>query len=215
VNNKLNLATKPFTNRTLPWLLTGLMLLVSLIATAVIVRSTRLANAEAASIQNDVRKFRQEEEGLRLEADKVKESLSPEQLSTLKAAHELVDRKHFSWSRLLMDLEEALPGNVRVTRITVRDVAVRGSQTVAELDLAVVSKSSETITNMIASMDRVGIFRADIVAQNLLKGRGETGTEYELNVIYSPRAGTPAIESQPASLAHAASEPSVSGGETK
>ena len=30
------------------------------------------------------------------------------------AAHEIVDRKNFSWSRLLADLESTLSGNVRV-----------------------------------------------------------------------------------------------------
>ena len=55
----------------------------------------------------------------------------------------LVDRKRFSWSRLFADLESALPGNVRVTRISVRDVAARGEQTLAELDLTVVSKTPD------------------------------------------------------------------------
>ena len=43
---------------------------------------------------------------------------------------------------------------------------------------------------MIGEMDRVGIFQAELRAQNLQKGRGESGTEYELYVIYRPRAGT-------------------------
>ncbi|HEY7783950.1 MAG TPA: hypothetical protein VIB00_04450 [Pyrinomonadaceae bacterium] len=215
MNNKLNLASKPFTNRTLPWVVTGVLLFFSLIAFAGIIRATRQANTEAAVIENEVRRLRQEEEGLRKEADKVKQSLSSDQLKTLKAAHELVDRKQFSWSRLFVDLESALPGNVRVTRISVRDVAMRDTQTVAELDLAVVSKSSETITNMISNMDRGGVFRAYIAAQNLQKGRGETGTEYELHVIYSPRAGAPTVESQAANLAQAGTQPETSEGGPK
>jgi hypothetical protein len=42
---------------------------------------------------------------------------------------------------------------------------------------------------MIADMDRDGIFRAELRAQNLQKGRGESGTEYELFVVYRPRPG--------------------------
>ena len=45
------------------------------------------------------------------------------------------------------------------------------------------------ITEMIRDMDRSGMFKADLRAQNLQKGRGESGTEYELAVVYKPRAG--------------------------
>jgi Tfp pilus assembly protein PilN len=201
VNTKLNLANKPFTNRTLPWLVTALILFLSLIAFVVIVRSTGKANAETAVLQQEIRVMRQEEEGLRKQADAVKNSLTAEQLLTLKAAHGLVDRKHFSWSRLLVDLESVLPGTVRVTRISVRDVAANGQQTVAELELVVVAKTPDTITNMIADMDRAGVFQAEMRSQNLQKGRGETGTEYELLVLYSPRPGSPVAESQSSSVA--------------
>ncbi len=145
--------------------------------------------------------MRQEEEGLRKQADAVKNSLTAEQLLTLKAAHGLVDRKHFSWSRLLVDLEAVLPGTVRVTRISVRDVTANGQQMLAELELVVVAKTPDTITNMIADMDRAGVFQAELRSQNLQKGRGETGTEYELLVFYSPRAGSPVAESQSSSIA--------------
>jgi Tfp pilus assembly protein PilN len=201
VNTKLNLASKPFTNRTLPWLVTALIVFLSLIAFVVIVRSTGKANAETAVLQQEIRVMRQEEEGLRKQADAVKNSLTAEQLLTLKAAHGLVDRKHFLWSRLLVDLESVLPGTVRVTRISVRDVTANGQQTVAELELVVVAKAPDTITNMIADMDRAGVFQAEMRSQNLQKGRGETGTEYELLVLYSPRPGSPVAESQSSSVA--------------
>jgi hypothetical protein len=57
------------------------------------------------------------------------------------------------------------------------------------LDLVVFSKSYGTIDEMIHAMDQQGIFRANLTSQNLQKGRGESGTEYELKVVYRPRAG--------------------------
>lgn len=122
-------------------------------------------------------------------AQQVKDSLTPEQQQSLRAAHELVDRKAFSWSRLLADLESSLPGTVRVSRIAVRNVSTQGDQTIAELELAVFAKSPTTITDMISSMDRAGTFQAELLSQNLQKGRGESGTEYELLVVYRPRPG--------------------------
>lgn len=212
MNNKLNLASKPFTNRSLPWTITAVVLLVSLVAFILIIRATGRANTETAALQSEIRKLRQEEEGLRKQAGEVKESLTADQQSSLKAAHELVDRKEFSWTRLFNDLEAALPGTVRVTRITVREVAARGEQTVAELELAVVANAASTVTNMIADMDRAGVFQAELRSQNLQKGRGEKGTEFELLVIYRPRAGAPLGETLSSNLALAENTPSSNGG---
>jgi Tfp pilus assembly protein PilN len=188
---KLNLASKPFSNRSLPWVVTAVIITVSLASLVFIVRSTRLANAQANSIQNDINNLSRQEHDLRQQAQAVKNSLTAEQLQTLSAAHTLVDRKHFSWSRLFADLESALPGNVRVKRIAVRGIATRGDETLAELELTVVSKSPDTVTQMIAEMDRAGVFHAELRLQNLQRGRGEIGSEYELYVVYRPRAGSP------------------------
>ena len=187
----LNLASKPFSNRALPWIASALVIFVSLLALVLIVRSTRNANAQAAAVQNDINTLGQQEQALRQQVEAVRNSLTPEQLNNLTAAHALVDRKQFSWSRLFADLEAALPGNVRVKRIAVRKVVVRDDQTLAELELAVIAKSPATVTDMIAQMDRAGIFQAELRSQNLQRGRGESGAEYELYVVYRPRAGAP------------------------
>jgi Tfp pilus assembly protein PilN len=197
---KLNLASKPFNNRALPWAVTTVVILVSFVSLIFIVRGTRQAQAQAYSIQNDVNSMGQQAQTLRQQAQAVKNSLTPEQLQTLDAAHALVNRKHFSWSRLFADLESALPGSVRVKRIAVRGVSTRGEQTLAELELAVVAKSPATVTAMIAEMDRAGIFHTELRSQNLQRGRGETGAEYELFVVYQPRAGSP-IDTPPVASA--------------
>jgi len=188
---RLNLASKPFSNHSLPWVLTTVILLVSVISLIFIFRVTRQANAQAAIVQADINNLNREERELKERAQAIKNSLSTDQLQTLAAAHTLIDRKHFSWSRLLSDLESALPGPVRVKSIVVRNVATRGDETLAELELTVVAKSPTTITDMIAEMDRNGIFQAQLRSQNLQRGRGETGAEYELAVTYRPHAGAP------------------------
>ena len=188
---KLNLASKPFSNRALPWAVTTVVIFFSLISLAFIVRATARANAQSYAVQNDINSLAQQEQNLRQQIQAVKNSLTSEQLQTLAAAHTLVDRKRFSWSRLLADLELALPGNVRVKRIAVSGVATRGDETLAELELTVIAKTPATVTDMIAEMDRAGIFHAELRSQNLQRGRGESGAEYELYVVYRPRAGSP------------------------
>lgn len=187
----LNLASQPFRNRAFPWTVTGVIAIVSLIAVILIVSRTNETNRKAAVVAGDVNNLRSQADALKKSAEDVRAALTPEQRQLRDAAEVLVERKHFSWSRLFADLESSLPGTVRVTRISVRDVASHGGQTSAELELSVVSRNPNDVTNMISDMSRTGIFEANLLAQNLQKGRNETGTESTLRVIYRPAAGVP------------------------
>jgi len=188
---KLNLATKPFSNRSLPWVVTAVVMVVSVLFLFVILRSARQTSGRADAIQVEINSLNAQEHALRQKAEAVRSSLTADQLQALSAAHTLVDRKQFSWSRLFVDLEAALPGVVRVKRIAVRGVATRGDQTFADLELTVVAKTPSIVTDMIAQMDQDGVFHAELRSQTLQRGRGETGAEYELAVNYKPRAGAP------------------------
>ena len=188
MNNSLNLASKPFSNRILPWALTALVLFVSLIGLVFVVRLTTTTAAEANRVEAEINQLKQQEQTLLNAAKQVQNSLSTDQQQAVPAAHQLVDRKGFSWSRLLADLEDSLPDKVKVSRIAVREVNKQGDQTIAQLDLAVFAKDAATISDMISAMHQEGIFEAEIRNQNLQKGRGEAGTEYELYVVYRSRS---------------------------
>jgi len=189
VNSNLNLASKPFSNRLLPWALTAVILFVSVIGLLVVVRLTTVARSEGDKTQVEINSLRQQEQALLKKADEIKSMLSPEQQQAVPAAHQLVDRRRFLWSKLLVDLEASLPADVRVSRIAVRDVSTQGDQMVAELELGVFAKKPEMVNEMISSMYHEGIFQPEMRAQTLQKGRGESGTEYELLVVYRPRSG--------------------------
>lgn len=189
MKHDLNLASKPFSNRSLPWALTAMLLLFSMIGLVVVVRLTTIARKQARAAEAEINVLRQQEHALLQTAEQVKNSLTPDQQQALPAAHQLVDRKGFSWSRLLADLESSLPANVKVSRIAVRDVTTQGNQTIAELDLAVFAEKPATVSEMIVAMHNEGIFQPELRAQSLQKGRGESGTEYELYVIYRARPG--------------------------
>jgi len=188
---KLNLASNPFRNRALPWTVTAVITLASIVALIVIARSTVQTNAQAQAAQRDVADLQKKTAGLNQRAEEIKTAMTPEQQRNLKSAHTLVDRKRFSWSQLFADLEAALPGTVRVARIAVKEVRAQDNRTVANLDLTVVSKNPATITQLIEDMERQGIFHADLVSQNAKRGKGESGDEYEMNVYYVPRVGVP------------------------
>jgi len=204
VQNKLNLASKPFTNRSLPWEIAIVLLVFALGAMVVIVRATAEANAKALEVQRQIDTLKRQEQDILKQEDDVKRSLTNDQLQSLKSAHELVNRKRFAWSRLFADLEAVLPGDVRVARIAVHEVRMQGGNTIADLELSVVSKDYSNVTDMMKTMDQQGIFHAEMVNQNLQKGKEEGGSEYELKVDYRPRG----VYITPAQTARAALDPS-------
>lgn len=186
---KLNLSSTPFRNRALPWTVTAIVTLFSVIALVFIAKWTFDTNAQAQAAGRDVAQLRQQADALNKRAEEIRSTLTPEQQRALKSAHTLVDRKQFSWSRLFADLESALPSSVRVTRITVKGVRTQDARIVTNLELVVASKNAMTVTQMIEDMERQGIFHAELVSQDAERGRGESGQEYQMNVFYAPRAG--------------------------
>ena len=184
MNNSLNLASRPFSNRILPWALTAIILFVSLIGLIFVVKLTTNAKNEAGVLDAEINQLKQREHAALESAKQLQQELSADQKEALPAAHSLVDRKAFSWSRLLADLEGSLPAKVKVTRIAVREVSRQADQTVAQLDMSVFSQDPAVVNAMISSMQAEGIFQAQILNQSLQKGRGEPGTEYDLFVVY-------------------------------
>ena len=199
MTTRLNLSSRPFRNRGLPWTVTAIVTLASVVALIFIARSTFQTNAQAQAAQNEVADLRRRTDALKHQAEAIKIALTPKQQRALKSAHSLVDRKRFSWSRLFADLESVLPGNIRVERIAVKEVGTSDDRTVASLDLTVVSKNPANVTQMMDEMQRGGVFQAELVSQNLQRGRDEIGAEYEMNVRYTPRAGMPIDVSEKAS----------------
>ena len=104
MNNSLNLASKPFSNRIVPWVLTVVILFVSLIGLIIVVRLTTNARNEARIAQAEINEMKQREHDALEKAKQMQQALTAEQQQALPAAHQLVDRKGFSWSKLLADL---------------------------------------------------------------------------------------------------------------
>lgn len=190
----LNLASQPFRNRALPWTIAGVITALSLVALVILISRGAELNRQAVAVERDVDAERQELSNLDKRVEAIKQALTTDQLETLKAAQALVDRKRFSWARLFSDLESALPNSVRVKRISVSDVGVRNGRTVASLELVVASKNPADAAEMIADMDRAGIFRAELVEQNLKTERNQTLTESTLAVTYTPRSSSTTTE---------------------
>ncbi len=210
----LNIASQPFRNRTLPWIVALLVALISLVALVYIVGESRAVSARAQANDVEIDKLKLKEKDLKAIVLKVEETLPPDQRQLLVASHQLVDRKYFSWSTLFEDLEAVLPSASKVTRINVRDVKQGDGRTVADLDLVVMSKNYLDVTGMLQSMDRSGVFQSEVTEQNAQKSERKDQTEWTLHVIYRQRSAlsTTPVAERPNSNTVAALGQNVGGG---
>jgi Tfp pilus assembly protein PilN len=189
VINKLNLSSRPFRNRTLPYLVALLFLALAVSGATLSFAKLRDTTAKNEIAKSEIEQMNAEVKALKGKGELVQQQLTPEQSALLVGAHKLVANKTFGWSRLFADLESVLPGGVSVSRINVQDVFRDGEKTKAELDFAVLSRDYPSVMAMIENMNGSGIFSAELRGQDLQKNERFTYTEYTLHLIYTPRAG--------------------------
>jgi len=189
VINKLNLSSRPFRNRTLPYLIALLFLAFAVSGAVLSFASLRNTTAQNEIAKEEIKQMETEVQALKGKGELVQQSLSPEQQALLVAAHKLVANKSFGWSRLFADLESLLPGSVSVSRIAVQNIYKDGDKTKADLEFAVLSRDYPSVMQMIERMNNSGMFQAELRGQDLQKTESITYTEYTLQLIYSPRYG--------------------------
>ena len=190
---KLNLSSRPFRNRTLPYLIALLFLAFAVSGAVLAFADLRNTTAQNEIAKADIQRMKTEVQELRGKGELVQQQLTPEQQNLLIAAHKLVANKSFGWSRLFADLEALLPGSVSVSRIVVEDIYKDGDRTKADLEFAVLSRDYQSVMTMIEAMNNSGTFQAELRGQDLQKTDTITYTEYTMRLIYMPRyAYTPA-----------------------
>jgi Tfp pilus assembly protein PilN len=189
VITKLNLATSPFRNRNLPYIL-AILLLAGSVAAATLCFSRLHQNTDADRIvAGQIKDMQDEVARLNGEGAKVQHQLTPEQQTLLIAAHKLVANKTFGWSRLFADLESVLPGSVSASRISVENIYRDGDRNKAVLDFAIISRDYQAVTTMIENMNNSGLFQAELRGQDLQKNEHSAFTEYTLRLVYTPSYG--------------------------
>jgi hypothetical protein len=216
VISRLNLASEPFRNRALPWTVAVAVSAVSLVALVLVLARYNEVRAQADVTDRQVQAMRGQKGELERQAESVRQGIPAEQRPPLEAARALVSRKGFSWSQLFSDLEGFMPGDVRVSRINVREVTQVGDQTRTDLDLTVVGRAPTDVTGMLDQMNRSGTFSAQPVTENQKSGRGESGYEWLLRVSYVQRTrrggrGEPAAD-EAAAASRAADAAGAAGG---
>jgi Tfp pilus assembly protein PilN len=175
----------------LPYLIAGLLLVVSLIGGVYSLSQLRANRQQNERLRAAIQEQQAEIDRLKGEGSKVQALLTPDQRVLLSAAHKLVANKQFGWSRLFADLESVLPPSVSASRISVENVYQEGDRVKAELELGVLAKDHGSVMAMIESMQNSGLFQASLRAQNRTQNERITYTEYTFRVIYAPSYGYP------------------------
>lgn len=189
--NQLNLSSRPFRNRTLPWILAAVLCGTAFFGFLFLFAEYRSVSVKIATKNDEIKQLEPKIKELKAQAESIKQSLTPEQQKSLIAAHRIVAQKRFSWSRLMSDLESVMPSSASVSNLAVRDVYQSGDRMVADLEMSVVSRNFETVMTMINQMGDSGMFQAELRGQDLQKDKGGNLSEYSLRITYLPRYGVP------------------------
>ncbi|MEO6334379.1 MAG: hypothetical protein ABIO91_05280 [Pyrinomonadaceae bacterium] len=186
---KLNLASRPFRNRTTPYLISLILLALAVSAGILCFKQLNTVATQTEIAKSEIKRMDEEINGLKGKAGAVQQQLTPEQQNLLIASHKLVANKTFGWSRLFADLEAVLPGSVSASRIAVENIYKDGDRIKAELDFGVLSRTYPAVITMIANMNNSGLFQAELRGQDRQQNERLTYTEYTLHLVYTPAYG--------------------------
>jgi Tfp pilus assembly protein PilN len=189
VITKLNLATRPFRNRTTPYLISLLLLGLAVSGGLLCFSQMNSVTSQNELAKSQIKQMDEEIKALKSRGEAVQQQLSPEQQNLLIASHKLVANKTFGWSRLFADLEGVLPGSVSASRIAVENIYKDGDRVKAELDFGVLSRDYPAVMAMIANMNGSGLFQAELKGQDRQENERGTFTEYTLHLVYTPAYG--------------------------
>jgi Tfp pilus assembly protein PilN len=178
-----NLATRPFYNvRAVHAVISGLALLVlglTLLNAVQLVRLTssqRALGARAAEAEHQA-------EQLRSEATRIRTQINQKELEAVSAAareaNAIIDRRAFSWTELLEQLEATLPADVRITT-----VQPRLEEGVFRVAMAAEARRPEDVADFIDALEKTGAFRDVVPLREEVSDDGLVSTA--LDTVYMP-----------------------------
>ena len=189
----INLSRQPFRNRRLFWLMIlGIFGVSSYFGLDAIQEKVRLEQRLIAE-QETLRKATPPASKKTDPKEPVSTlTITPDKNRELLSASELIERRAFSWSQLLNDIEHHIPANVRVLRVAVNKVKAKDQNTAGAanpdertmlLTMEVIGKSTTDITKMITDFERSGIFTVNPREKKVLDGL--TDVQFTLDVEYT------------------------------
>ena len=187
---QVNLATRPFTNRKLFWIIIWGFFFASLSIGLWAYSEKTAANAQskrlAASVSERERQVRLlNEEAEKRKQQSVRVQLTERDAYELASARRLVARKAFPWTKMINDLEAHVPKQVRILSIKVDESVDETGEVVGLVEVKAIGKTADQMTEMMASVDSSGgLFMRGQSAQDQALDSSEV--PFTMNLIYRP-----------------------------
>jgi Tfp pilus assembly protein PilN len=203
----VNVATTPFRNERAPAVAMGTAAVLLLLVTIVHARTVVvLTHPGGTPLHRRVAALEADAQSMRNEAASVRKLPTPDKatLAQWAAIKELVDRRCFSWTRLLSQLEALLPPEVRLTSIAPNVTKGR-----IELRVVAVARPADAGLLLIDTLETRGPF-AEVYPTGTTDVAGGTRIEYTMRYADNP-ARAVAEPQQPAPAAVARPQPRRAG----
>jgi hypothetical protein len=193
MRTQINLSRHPFTNRRLLWIALLAIYLTSFwlflwMATEkdrVLAKETEL-NQRIDSQRQAAIDAKQEQERRRNSQQKI--VVTDQQALQLAAARQLIQRKGFSWNRLIGEIEDYIPKKTRIMSIKVEEISNDADQVLATMQVKALGTTPGEMTEMMMSLEKSGgLFTVGETVQEATLETGET--PFTLNLTYKPAKG--------------------------
>jgi len=189
----LNLSSRPFTNHRVLWIGIAAVFFLSLWLLLSITSEISLVSAKADRVRVQISDLQVQVEQARLEKERrSREQQQPEVKEQdrfeLASARNLIERKKFSWNRMMSDVERYIPKEARVFGLKVQEVAIPGQSAEAQVEIKVLGRSPSQMTQMMEDLEKSGgLFMVRQSSQDAPSEGGEVS--FTLNLVYSPSRG--------------------------
>jgi hypothetical protein len=127
-----------------------------------------------------------EQERRKLEQQKI--VLTDQHAMQLASARQLIQRKVFSWNKMIGDIEEYIPKNTRIMSIKVEEIVNSGADVTARVQVKALGTTPDELTAMMTNLEKSnGLFFVGETGQDATVESGET--PFTINLVYKPSRG--------------------------
>lgn len=190
---QVNLARRPFANRKLFWIAVWSVFFLSLSVGLWAYSEKTTADVEARRLAGAVSDRERQVQQLKEEAEKRKQQTPTVQVTEqdayeLAAARRLIAHKAFPWTKLINDIEDRVPKQVRLLSIKVNESVDEGDGVVGHVEVKALGKSPDQMTEMMAAFDNSGglFLRGQSTQDQAIE---TTEVPFTINLIYRPFRG--------------------------
>lgn len=179
---RLNLASRPFINLTLPWIIAGVLLLAATVFTLFNVITIFSATSDSGETAEKIQQLNEEMDAMRAEISTIDNrlrSINPDKIRReVSFANDLIVRRTMSWSTVFDRLEEIAPAQLKMVRISPQT-----SQGKVLLNMRVIVPRQNVIRAFITDMEASPYF-SDVLLQSEVTDIKIGQMVWELSAIY-------------------------------